>query len=72
MAQDYDIIEGVYMGNYSKPSSTCTVALSGLVMTERENYGINRRMFHPYTGAPPIHCAAPAGRRTYHRAKGYS
>ena len=69
---EYDIIDGVVMGNYRKPSSTCLMSLSGQVMIERNNYDINRQMFHPYNGSPPIHCAQPAGNRTYHRPDGYS
>lgn len=70
-----DIIEGVYMANYQRPSmwnTSLRESCSGVVIVDPEESGIHKRMFHPYTGAPPIHCAAPAGYRTYHRSKGYS
>ena len=68
-----DIQDSVICGNYARPGSTVEMRVTGQVILEDpDNYGITRRMFHPYNGYEPIHCAAPAGGCTYHRPKGYS
>jgi hypothetical protein len=68
------VIEGVHCGNYQQPGweySDMVTPCSGVVIKDPDNWGIDRHTFHPYSGRAPIHCAPPAGYRTYHRKGGY-
>lgn len=68
----YGLYEGVWMGNYQRYPYSTPHPVPGVVVVSQEDFAITRHMFHPYSGAPPIHCAVPVAGRTYHRSKGYS
>lgn len=68
-----EVYEAIRMGNYKRWEGGYEEPAMGVVVVEdKDNYSITRYMFHPYSGAKPIHCAKPAGGYTFHRSRGYS